>query len=243
VEAAVDSAVAGHREIGNGIPIKGYTETMNDPVNSFLTEQDKRFIEERIREAEKTTSGEIVVKVVASSDGYPAAGLLGSSMFSLALAIAAMLVAGSRDMWLFLMLFGVLFILLNELFKRVSMLKRPFVSAADMHEEVEQAAAAAFYRRGIYDTAERTGILIYISVFEHRVRVIADKGISAKVEHHLWQEIVDTIITGIRQKRQGAAIADAVKRCGRILSQYFPIKSGDRNELSDSIIMGRSFPS
>jgi len=214
---------------------------MNDPVNSFLTEQDKQFIEERIREAEKTTSGEIVVKVVASSDAYPAAGLLGSSMFSLALAIAAMLVAGSRDMWMFLMFFGVLFILLNELFRRVSVLKRPFVSAADMHEEVEQAAAAAFYRRGIHDTVDRTGILIYISVFEHRVRVIADKGISAKVEPHLWLEIVDTIISGIRSRRQGPAIADAVERCGRILAEYFPVMPGDRNELGDTIIMGRSF--
>lgn len=214
---------------------------MNDPVNRFLTEQEKRLIEERIRAAEKTTSGEIVVKVVAASDPYPMAGLLGSSMLSFTITIAAMLVAGSRDMWMFLGIFGVLYIVLNELFRRIALLKRPFVPAADMHEEVDQAAAAAFYRRGIHDTVDRTGILIYISVFEHRVQVIADKGINAMVDPHLWQEIVDTIIGGIRNKRQGAAIADAVERCGRILAEHFPLKPGDRNELGDSVIMGRSF--
>ncbi|MBM3162430.1 MAG: hypothetical protein FJZ79_03735 [Chlorobi bacterium] len=214
---------------------------MNDPVNRFFTQQDRHLVEERIREAEKTTSGEIVVKVVFSSHTYPQAGLLGGFMLALMVSIVAMLVAGNRDVWLFLGIFSMLFILLNELFRRVPLLKRPFVPASDMHGEVDEAAATAFCRRGIYNTQDRTGILIYISVFEHRVRVLADRGINEKVEQHLWQEIVDTIIAGIRRNRQGAAIAEAVDRCGRILAVHFPLKPGDRNELADSVIMGKGF--
>ena len=213
---------------------------MKDPVNRFLTEQDKQLIEERIREAERTTSGEIVVKVVSSSDSYASAGLLGSSMLSLLGALLFMVAAGNRDMWTFLGIFAAGFILLNELFRRIPALKRPFVSARDMQEEVEEAAAGAFFRRAIYETRDRTGILIYISMFEHRVRVIADQGISSMVDQQLWQEVVDTIIRGIRSRQQGRAIAEAVDRCGEILAGYFPRRSGDRNELSDAIVMGRA---
>ena len=212
---------------------------MKDPVNRFLTEKELRLVEERIREAEKTTSGEIVVKIVSSSDSYAAAGLLGSSMIALPGAILIMIAFQSRDMWMFLGIFAALFIVLNELFTRVPVLKRPFVSASDKQQEVEEAALGAFFRRGINDTIDHTGILLYISLFEHKVRVIADKGISEKVDQLVWQEIVDTIISGIHEKRQGTAVAAAVDRCGQILERYFPVKPGDRNELSDSIIMGK----
>lgn len=213
---------------------------MKDPVNRFLNEQDKQVIEERIRAAERTTSGEIVVKVVTSSDSYAAAATLGSSMLSLLGALLFMLASGNRDMWTFLGIFAAFFIVLHELFRRVPAFKRPFVSSSDMQEEVAEAAAGAFFRRGIYNTRNRTGILIYISVFEHRVRVIADQGISSMVDQQLWQEVVDTIIRGIRSRQQGRAIAEAVDRCGAILAGYFPRRSGDRNELSDAIVMGRA---
>jgi putative membrane protein len=127
---------------------------------------------------------------------------------------------------------------LNELFTRVPTLKRPFVSASDRQREVEEGALGAFFRRGINDTIDHTGILLYISLFEHKVRVVADKGISEKVDQEVWQAIVDIIISGIHEKRQGTAVAAAVDRCGQILARHFPVKPGDRNELADTIIMG-----
>lgn len=212
---------------------------MKDPVNRFLTEKELRFIEERIREAEKITSGEIVVKIVSSSDTYAAAGLLASSIISLPGAILIMIALQSRDMWMFLGIFAALFMVLNELFTRVPTLKRPFVSASDRQREVEEGALGAFFRRGINDTIDHTGILLYISLFEHKVRVVADKGISETVDQEVWQAIVDIIISGIHEKRQGTAVAAAVDRCGQILARHFPVKPGDRNELADTIIMGR----
>lgn len=212
---------------------------MTDPAEKFLTGPERLRIEERIAEAEKCTSGEIVVMVVPSSYHYPFASLLGSSFLAILLGIAVTLLAGKESMWFFLPVFGISFMILHELTKRILFLKRLFVSKSDMKEEVEEAAIKAFYFRNINQTADHTGILLYISLFERKVRVIADKGINGKVDQEVWQEIVDTIVRGIRSKEPAGAIVAAVDRCGEILAGYFPLKADDRNELGNSLIIGR----
>ena len=211
---------------------------MSDPAEKFLTPAERLQIEARIAEAEKRTSGEIVVKVVSSSYHYPLASMLGSSLLSILLGIAVALIVKNESMWVFLTAFSILFILLHELFKRLHLLRRLFVTASDMKEEVEEAAIHSFYRRNINNTVDHTGILIYISLFERKVRVVADRGINERVAQDVWQEIVSTIISGIRSKAQAQAIGKAVDRCADILSTHFPLKQGDRNELPNEVIIG-----
>jgi len=212
---------------------------MSELAEKFLTSAERQHIEARIAEAEKRTSGEIVVKVVSSSYHYPLAAMLGSSLLALLLGIAVSLFTHNDGMWFFLSIFSIVFIVLHELLKRVYVLRRPFVTKSDMKEEVEEAAIQSFYRRNINHTVDHTGILIYISLFEHRVRVVADKGINEKVAQEVWQELVNLIITGIKSKTQANAIAAAVDRCADILATHFPLKAGDRNELSNAVIIGR----
>jgi putative membrane protein len=212
---------------------------MKERAEKFLAAGERLQIEARIAEAEKRTSGEIVVMVVPSSYHYPLASMIGSSLLAILLGIAVALFTGKESMWFFLEVFGISFIALHELIKRASFLRRFFVTASDMKEEVEEAAINAFYQKDINQTVDHTGILIYISLFEHNVRVIADKGINAKVERQVWQEVVDTIVRGIKNKGQAEAIAAAVDRCAEILAAHFPLKSDDRNELANEVIFGR----
>ncbi len=212
---------------------------MSDPAEQFLAAGERLQIEARIAEAEKRTSGEIVVMVVPSSYHYPLATMIGSSLLAVLFGIAGSLLAGKETMWFFLEIFALSFILLHELIKRTPFLKRFFVTASDMKEEVGEAAINSFYHKDINQTVDHTGILIYISLFERNVRVIADKGINAKVEKQVWQEVVDTIVRGIKSKGHGAAIAAAVDRCAEILAGHFPLKPDDRNELGNSIIFGK----
>lgn len=219
--------------------VKKREQLMKDPAEKFLAAAERLQIEARIAEAEMRTSGEIVVMVVPSSYHYPLASMIGSSLLAILLGVAVAFFTGHESMWFFLELFGLSFIVLHELLKRIPLLKRLFVTASDMKEEVEEAAINAFYQKDINQTVDHTGILIYISLFEHHVRVIADKGINAKVDKALWQEIVDTIVGGIKSKAQAAAIAAAVDRCAAILAAHFPLKAGDRNELGNEVIIGR----
>ncbi len=212
---------------------------MSDSAEKFLTAAERLQVEARIAEAEKRTSGEIVVMVVPSSYHYPLASMLGSSLLAILLGIAASLFFGKENMWFFLAVFGLSFMVFHEFIKRFNIIKRIFVTASDMKGEVEEAAIQSFYNRNINLTVDHTGILIYISLFERKVRVVADQGISAKVAQEIWQKIVNTIVHGIRRKDHGNAISASVDQCADILASHFPVKAGDYNELGNEVVIGR----
>jgi len=94
----------------------------------------------------------------------------------------------------------------------------------------------AFYRHNLHLTRDRTGILIFISVFERKVWVLADQGINQKVPPRTWEEIVAIITEGIKEKRAADAVCQAIRRCGRLIEEHFPRKADDTDELANLII-------
>jgi len=132
--------------------------------------------------------------------------------------------------------FAVSFLLFHELIKRILGLKRIFVTKAEITEEVEEAALTSFYRNGLNNTRDRTGILIFISVFERKALVVADEGINAKVDTGVWQEVVDLVVNSIKQRHQAEGICRAIRRCGELIREHFPIKADDTNELDNLIV-------
>lgn len=218
---------------------------MKNLVGSFLSQEDRDRIVACVKKVEKTTSGEIVPMVAATSYHYPLSTVIGSLAASLILGFVGTAIltivrswgdSSYFDAWVFPAIFGVCFLVAHAVIKRADILKRIFVSPDEMREEVEEAALTSFLRRGLNDTRDQTGILIYISVFERMVHVLADRGINAKVNQETWQEIVDTITSGIRQGRQADAICEAIARCGELLESHFPVKPDDTDELDNLII-------
>lgn len=215
---------------------------MKNLTDAFLNEADREQIRKAVKQAERRTSGEIVPMVVSSSYHYPVSDILGAAVISFPLSvvltyvICGMLWMGDQNMWLFIGLFSVSFIVFHFLIKRIPQLKRLFISRREIDEEVEEAALTAFFREGLYRTRDETGILLFVSVLEHKVWVLADRGIDAKVGHDAWVEIVAHVIDGIRKKRQANAICEAVAMMGDLLSRHFPVKEDDTNELKDLIV-------
>ena len=109
-------------------------------------------------------------------------------------------------------------------------------SGKEIEEEVEEAAIINFFNEGLYRTRDETGVLIFISVFERKVWVLADRGIHQKVEEGQWDDIVQLIVAGIKQNRQAEAICEAVQKVGVKLKEHFPIKPDDRDELKNIIV-------
>jgi putative membrane protein len=198
-----------------------------------------------VQEVEKSTSGEIVPMVVSASYHYPSATLLGALVLSVVIA-AALTAADSifkpwgtlslLDLWVFPAVFAVSFLVLHELLRAVPGLKRLFISQADMVEEVGEAALTAFFRHRLAETRDRTGVLIFVSVFERRAAVLADKGINAKVAPETWQQVVDLVLRGIREGRRAEGLCNAVTRCGELIAAQFPVRAGDKDELRNLIV-------
>jgi putative membrane protein len=218
---------------------------MSSLAGRFLTDPQRERIEACVREVETTTSGEIVPMVVSSSYHYPMAPMIGALILSLLTAGAVTAAFSIReawegfglfDLWIFPAVFAVAFLVFHELIRRVPGLKRLFLTGAEVTAEVEEAALTSFYRQRLNNTRDRTGILIFVSVFERRALVLADEGINAEVSQETWQEIVDTITQGIRQRRQADALCQAVRRCGELIREKFPRRRDDTDELRNLIV-------
>ena len=210
---------------------------MKNPAISLLNEEEKKQVEAAVAAAEKKTSGEIICMIVHSSYHYPMANVIGATAIALPLAllltplIGAWLWIGTQNMWLFLGIFTIFFILGYLTVKWIPMLKRWFVSQSDIDKEVEEAATTQFFLRGLYRTRDRNGMLLFISVFEHKVWVLADKGINEKVPEGQWDAIVTRLTEGLRRHQAAGAICRAINTIGEELKQHFPIKEDDTNEL------------
>ncbi|MBL0713064.1 MAG: TPM domain-containing protein [Desulfosarcina sp.] len=215
---------------------------MKDLARAFLSQAEKEKIKAAVAAAEKKTAGEIVPMVVSASYHYPMSNVIGAVTFSLPLALLLTPLAGgwfwigSWNLWIFLGLFTLLFILGHAVVKRTPGLKRLFISEREIEEEVEEAAVTGFFEEGLYRTRDETGILIFISVFEHRVKVMADRGISRRVDQERWDDIVSHIVKGIKENRQAGAICEAVATVGNLLAAHFPARPDDEDELQDLIV-------
>ncbi len=215
---------------------------MKDLAQDFLSDDERSRVNKAVEAAEKQTAGEIVVMIIAASYQYHLANVIGAAAFALPLALiltpftGAWLWIGGQNMWLFLGLLTVFFILFHQVIKRSPWLKRFFISQREIDAEVEEAAMTQFFDQGLYRTRDQTGVLVLISVFERRVWILADRGINAKVAHGQWDDIVNMITGGIRQKRSADAICAAVEKIGVLLKTHFPVKPDDTDELKNLII-------
>jgi len=209
---------------------------MHQLAARFLTAGEQEDIQKAVREAEATTSAEIVPMVVGASHDYPKAETLGSMVYALVLGALLTELFAASDMWTFLASFGLLFFGFHELLKRVPALKRPFLSKERMEDEVSEGALTAFFRHGLFGTRDRTGILIYISVFERKVWILADSGITDSVPQSALNGITAELTAGIKAGGQAEAIASAVRKCAAIVAPHFPRKADDADELANLII-------
>lgn len=215
---------------------------MKNLAKNFLTDTDQKKIIDSVKQVERITSGEIVPMVISSSYHYPMSDVIGAVTFALPISlimtnfIGGRLWIGTHNMWLFLGIMTILFIFFQWIVKNNLWLKRLFISKRELDEEVEEAARISFFNEGLYQTRDKTGILLFISVFERRVWVLADKGINDKVPRGQWDKIVSIILDGIRQKRQADAICRAIEEVGEILNEHFPVRADDRDELTNLII-------
>jgi putative membrane protein len=118
-------------------------------------------------------------------------------------------------------------------------LRRWLVGDELLDKRVHTAAEAAFLRAEVFTTRQRTGVLLFVALLEHRVVVLADNGIDAQVEASEWQAIADDAVAAIRRGDTAAGLCRAIGACGRLLAER-GIAPGvpDVNELPDAPRLG-----
>ncbi|TPW11972.1 MAG: hypothetical protein FD129_1554, partial [bacterium] len=101
-----------------------------------------------------------------------------------------------------------------------------------------EAARLLFHRLKMDATAERNGVLIYLSLEDHQFAVYGDLGIDATIGADGWNAIRDRLAARFRKDEFAAGLAEAVTDIGQVLAKQFPGHKDDRNELSDDLSLG-----
>jgi len=203
----------------------------------FFTDEEKERIRQAVIAAESKTAGEIVPMLVTSSARYTEVELIGLIVGLLVGMVAEFLWS---DPWgsQFLNLWPVAGALVGFLLCRIPAIKRLVTPRSRVAEAVHSLALASFTQHGLHYTRDHTGILILVSLLEHRVEVLADRGINAKVEAGTWREISKLLVDGLKSKQACEAFCRAIARSGEILAMHFPRQPDDKDELPDSLVTG-----
>jgi uncharacterized membrane protein len=106
-------------------------------------------------------------------------------------------------------------------------------------EDALPRAIKIFERLGMHRTAHRNGVLVYISVQDHKLAVIGDKGIHERVGEVYWRDLVEAVRGHMRQERSREGLIHAITELGSTLARHFPRRPDDRNELPDDVSLGR----
>jgi putative membrane protein len=219
----------------NELPINGTGVMASTTARDFFTTEEKERIEAVVREMEQRTSGEIVPMVVDHSYEYPRSEILGAGLFSLGCSSLFTWGLGEESMWVLISLVLLLYFPFKWLIRYVTPLKRRLISHEEMDEEVAEKAKVAFLEHGLHHTREESGILILLSLFERRVFILADRGISRLVPEETWKALVELVIDGIRTGRACDALCEAIRRCGAILEEKLPPGEKNPDELPNLI--------
>lgn len=215
---------------------------MSDPL---FTDDEREAIRVAVSKAETRTAGEIVPYVVRKSGTYQVAVWRAASFGALLTALACLGVAWLYDGWglswlyssgwmaMAMTLGGVLGALVAW---GLAPVRRQLAGADRLDARVHRRAAEAFLEEEVFDTRDRTGILLFVSLFEHRIEVLGDVGINAKVKQEEWVEVVGLIRDGILTQSLAQGMVDAIERCGDLLHRRgVEIREDDTDELSDEI--------
>jgi putative membrane protein len=101
-----------------------------------------------------------------------------------------------------------------------------------VHERALQAFRVGAEQR----TTGRTGVLIYLSMREHRAEVLADAAIATKVDVEVWTEALEALLSHVRTGDIASGMCAAIERVGTVLAAHAPRVDDDRNEVPDRLI-------
>jgi putative membrane protein len=216
-------------------------------VARCFTGEENEKIRETTVAAESRTIGEIAVVVVDHSSLYLEAEVIGGVFLSglVSLVLTELFFHISEPIsefffhstvWLFIPLAILLFYPCRLLFKRVPSLKFAFIGKRRRETTVRERALKAFYEKGLYRTKENTGMLIFLSLLERKVWVLADKGIRGKIHQNTLNKLAGIVSKGIREGRSCEALCEAIKEAGDLLAGLYPSTGRNVDELPDGVI-------
>ena len=101
---------------------------------------------------------------------------------------------------------------------------------------VKRTAYAHFSSTGLINAPNRTGVLIFASLKDRQVEIVADKAIHDAVGDPVWDAAVKTLIKGMKKSDPAKGFVQAVEVCGAALAEHFPSEGPHENRFPDGLV-------
>lgn len=219
-----------------------------------LTDQDRARVAAAVTQAEAHTTGEIVTVLARRSDDYADVALHWAVLaMLLVLALLAWqpwpiewLHSRMIDPWAqtvpahWYLTAALVVTTLTFFAVRIALardaLRIALAPGSTKTRRVHARALALFRTSAEKRTQGSTGVLLYLSLAEHRAEIIADSAIHSKVTPDVWGAAMAALLAEVKQGRPAEGMAAAVAQIGLVLVPHFPRADDDVNELPDRLI-------
>ncbi len=204
------------------------------PERVFFEEDAKALATKAIQEIESQTSAEVVIALRKQSGEYRRADFLMGSVVAYLTLLATLFLPQSFT-WYTIPIDVVLGFGLGVLISTtLPGVRRLLLPSRVLSEQVRVHALAAFVELGVTRTNLRNGVLVYVSMFERRARVVTDVGVDLEALGEAWTEAVGRVEAAV-ERTDYEAFLNAVKAFGPVLARQMPRSHDDVNELPDEV--------
>jgi len=115
-------------------------------------------------------------------------------------------------------------------------LRRALTPKAVVDDRVHRAALEQFAAQGLHRTRDRTGVLLFASLADHRAEVLADEGVYALIPKDEWQAVVAVLVSHLKRGAPIEGYIAAVEKTEALLAGKLPARADDANELPDDLV-------
>ncbi len=201
---------------------------------ALISDSNKQQIAEAIRNAESKTSGELVTVIAREADNYYYIPTLWAALTALVFPALITLFQlqhtllgsyGAQVSWFFL----------AALLFRIPAIKYRLIPMAVKQQRAARLAREQFLLQNLHHTDGRTGVLLFVSVAEHYVEILADKGINDRVLAGTWETVVSDFVVRVKEGQIVDGFLHAIEACGEQLAKHFPPQDGERDELPNHL--------
>jgi uncharacterized membrane protein len=101
-------------------------------------------------------------------------------------------------------------------------------------------AIELFSRLRVWDTERNNGVLIYLLLADHRIEILADRGLDRHASPEAWQALADRLGGALREGRFEDGLNEAIDQVGALMRQHYPVTDShhpDDNELPDAVVL------
>ncbi|WP_394728512.1 TPM domain-containing protein [Altererythrobacter sp. GH1-8] len=228
-------------------------------MGRYLNAEQHKIVSDAVAAAELNTSGEIVTVLADRSDGYTDVALVWAATASFTvMSVFALFPQRFLDLWDSLVVgpifggwghewttgqlasmtiaLGLIAFVVTWAAQLWQPLKFALIPAPVKSSRAHDAAITHFKVGAERRTHGRTGVLLYLSMQEHRAEIVADEPIAEKVNAEVWGQAMADMLEHIRRGEIAEGLAAGARDVGEVLAEHFPRDEDDQNELPDRLI-------